>query len=121
MAAGAQARRGRARGDGLRQGHAAGAGGTGVGRWARRACSRRGAAGRRAREETCEACAKRSGQAGVGGAQGRGRGARGGWLGPLVRNWACQLGQLGARAPGLVFRPSFRLGDVFESPFEPGS
>ena len=49
------------------------------------------------------------------------RGAWGGRLGAPVRTWACQLGQLGARAPGLVFRPGFQLGDVFESPFELGS
>ena len=54
-------------------------------------------------------------------ARGAGGGVRGGRLGAPVRTWACQLGQLGARAPGLVFRPGFRLSDFFESPFEPGS
>ena len=90
-------------------------------RGARRACGRRGAAARGTRAEACEARAERSGRAGAGGAQTRGRGARGGRLGAPVLTWACQLGQLGARAPSLVFRPGFRLGDVFESPFEPGS
>ena len=42
-------------------------------------------------------------------------------LGAPVRTWVCQFSQLGARAPGLVFRLGFRLGDVFESPFGPGS
>ena len=41
------------------------------------------------------------------GAQPRGRGAQGGRLGAPVRTWVCQLGQLGARAPGLVFNPVF--------------
>ena len=44
------------------------------------------------------------------GAQALGRGARGGRLGAPVRTWACQLGQLGARAPGLVFQPGFSTG-----------
>ena len=70
-----------------------------------------------ARTEACEARAERSGRAGVGGVQARYRGAWGGRLG----TWACQMGQLGVRAPGLVFRPGFRLSDVFESPFEPDS
>ena len=42
-------------------------------------------------------------------------------LGAPVRTYACQLGQLGARVSGLVFRSGFRLGDIFESPFGPGS
>ena len=42
-------------------------------------------------------------------------------LGVPVRTWACLLGQLGARASGLAFRIGFRLGDIFESPFGPGS
>ena len=73
------------------------------------------AAARGARTEECEARVERSGRAGVGGAQ-QGPAGR-----PAGRSWACQLGQLGARAPSLVFRPGFQLGDVFESPFEPGS
>ena len=105
----------------MRHGHAAGVGGTGVGRWARRACGRQGAAARGALAEACEVRAERSGRAGTRGTQALGRGARGGRLGSPVRTWACQLGQLGARAPDLVFRPGFRLGDVFELPFELGS
>ena len=42
-------------------------------------------------------------------------------LGTPVRTWACLLGQLGACASGLVFRIGFRLCDIFESPFGPGS
>ena len=42
-------------------------------------------------------------------------------LGAPVHTWACLLGQLGARASGLVFRTGFRLGDISESPFGPGS
>ena len=40
-------------------------------------------------------------------------------LGAPVRTWACLLGQLGA--PAWFFRTGFRLGDIFESPFGPGS
>ena len=38
-----------------------------------------------------------------------------------ARAWACLLGLLGACASGLVFRTGFRLSDIFESPFGPGS
>ena len=45
-----------------------------------------------------------------------------------ARSWARQCAprnacwaQLGARASDLVFRTGFRLGDIFESPFGPGS
>ena len=55
----------------MRHGRAAGAGGTGVGRWALRACGRWGAAARGVRAEACEARAERSGRAGAGGAQAR--------------------------------------------------
>ena len=38
-----------------------------------------------------------------------------------ARAWECLLGPLGACASCLVFRIGFRLGDIFESPFGPGS
>ena len=94
-----------------RAGRAAGGARQRAGRGSARGAAARGA---RQRADLCEARVERSGRAGA-------RGAQGGRLGVPVRTWACQLGQLGARAPGLVFRPGFRLGDVFESPFEPGS
>ena len=41
--------------------------------------------------------------------------------GPLPRTWACLLGLLGACASVLAFWTVFRLDDMFESPFGPGS
>ena len=80
--------------------------------WARQLGRRRGRWG-------AQAWARRRG-AGMRGTRQAGRAA--GCTGARpVHTWTCQLSQLGARAPGLVFRPGFRLGDVFESPFEPGS
>ena len=77
-----RARSGRARGAGLRHERAAGASGTGVGCWARRACGKRGAATRGARAEACKARVERSGRAGAGvGARsaGRERAGRAAW------------------------------------------
>ena len=111
--------RGRTRRQQARRG-ARTAGGSARGLTCWRAAGRAG--GRRAGERVAGTQArgrqarKRSGgrHAGARGAHGRGAAAG---AGRTV--WA--LGQLGARAPGLVFQPGFRLGDVFESPFEPGS
>ena len=99
-------------------------GGLGAGRWVDWALGGLSAGRRRARQASGSRRRRAGRAAGACGALGRqGRAGHVAWaLGARpVRTWACQQGQLGARAPGLVFRPGFRLGDVFESPFEPGS
>ena len=117
------------RGAGVRHGRAAGAGGTGVGRWAlgRAAGGARQREGRRRKRARSARRARRAVdeqadvQAGTG-ASGRRRGlagARQGRAGRLAGRVCARLSaswaSFGARAPGLVFNLVFRLGIFPES------
>ena len=96
--------------------------GSRLGRWALRACGRRGAAARGAQAEACEARAERSGRGRQARAQqvsgsrcGRSRSALGkaGWAaGARPGRWACGLGARAGQdyalgALDLIFKPIF--------------